>query len=225
MIKFKDYYNRSIYEDRLNKDDDRKLGHDIDDLNYWMKKNGTRDEDGNTQIHTAIIRHYDNNLLNKIIKSNINLINKKNLRGYTPLSIAVGYGNIDAIKLLLNSGADKYIKDSYNHTPYDIALGSKSSNKQEMIELLKQVIMSKKKLKDLCIGDKIHTGDDKFNKITAIEHNRYETSIYTAPNNTLYFTFNYDEGDDYIDVITEDDEYMSYDRTIKELQKLIDGIK
>jgi ankyrin repeat protein len=56
----------------------------------------------------------------KFSRRNRRIINKKNSRNQTPLSIATSQGHIEIVKYLLENGADPNIKGSIG-TPIEIA--------------------------------------------------------------------------------------------------------
>ena len=52
-------------------------------------------------------------------KSPENIINKKNEYGHTPLYVASSNGKVNAIKMLLDMGADIKIKSCIGHNTYE----------------------------------------------------------------------------------------------------------
>ena len=89
-----------------------------------------------TVLHSALCSRYRNNKMIKFIldhKADPNARTRRN--GQTPLHIAVKNGRFDAVKLLLEYGADVYVKNEYGHTPLHYA---SHYHKVDIVELLKR---------------------------------------------------------------------------------------
>lgn len=88
-----------------------------------------------TGLYLTIFRN-DNIHLSRLLSIGANpsgIVQEKNPKGYSPLMIASGSGNIEAVKHLLNAGADKSTKNIEGKTAVDIA---KDRGHQEVVALL-----------------------------------------------------------------------------------------
>jgi ankyrin repeat protein len=72
-------------------------------------------------------------IMEDMLSKNKDLIDVKDVNGYTPLMHAVGNQNINTIKFLLNNGAGRFIADNEGSTALDYA---KINENQEIINLL-----------------------------------------------------------------------------------------
>lgn len=68
-----------------------------------------------------------------IIKNNIKVIDIPDNNGITPLMIACKNNNINAVKIIINMGANRFLVDNNNKTAYDYA---REHNNTELINLL-----------------------------------------------------------------------------------------
>lgn len=110
----------------------------FDAVKYLMRKGATASLDA---LFLAATRPSDVAFLKFMIeedevKSNIDLIEPKKNR--TLLHVATLYGNLEAVKMLLEIGADILAKDADGKTPADLANEAKK-NKEEMIAFFRSV--------------------------------------------------------------------------------------
>lgn len=82
--------------------------------------------------------------LQKLLASNNHNINQKNEFGETALHYAVYFGNVDAVSLLIEYGANKSVRNKQNKTPLELLYDvRKNSSVYECSDYIKQ--------KDMCI--------------------------------------------------------------------------
>jgi ankyrin repeat protein len=74
---------------------------------------------GWSSLHYASICGYSD--IVKILLSNSADVNKQDYDKTTPLHLAARFQKISIVTILLNNGANAYIMNKYNHTPYDYA--------------------------------------------------------------------------------------------------------
>jgi ankyrin repeat protein len=87
-----------------------------------------------TPLHYAMLFEDSIESAKHLIDYNAN-INSLDDEGFTPLHLAAKHNNIDAIKLLISSGADLTIQNKYGQTAYDLACSLELDNK--ILTLLK----------------------------------------------------------------------------------------
>lgn len=73
---------------------------------------------GRTALHEAVLK--DTGITELLIEAGADLNVKENSWGQTPLHQAVSFNNINAVKALLQAGADKTVRDNKNRTPLDM---------------------------------------------------------------------------------------------------------
>lgn len=110
----------------------------MDILNLTIKNNVDMnyiDETSLSKYSPLIMAAYSGSksIMQKVIKNGAD-INYKNAEGTTALLEATRMGWTDGVKLLLESGADKNIKDNYN---LDALHYAKENNKKDIVRLLK----------------------------------------------------------------------------------------
>jgi ankyrin repeat protein len=64
------------------------------------------------------------------------IIDAVDYKGRTPLHLAVRGGHVSMVSLLLENGANSYIKDLRGLTPYDLALNSTHKYRDAMIRCI-----------------------------------------------------------------------------------------
>lgn len=74
------------------------------------------DISGNTALHLALINNHEHLALELIERiNNIDLLNKQNLKGDTPLHLASSNGFLKCVQLLLSKGVQIHIKNTKGH--------------------------------------------------------------------------------------------------------------
>jgi ankyrin repeat protein len=76
------------------------------------------------------------NVLTYLINKGVDINVKLEINGDTPLHCAAAFGHYEVVQLLLNSGADKNIKNKFGMTPLTYA---KNNNHTEIINLLNEI--------------------------------------------------------------------------------------
>jgi ankyrin repeat protein len=95
-------------------------------LNYFLKCDKIEDlcdSKGNTILH-HIVHNLHVQPLKRLLQKGIN-VNRRNQVGHSPLHCAALLGNLEVLKLLLNSGAEIGLEDNQGATPLVIALKSR----------------------------------------------------------------------------------------------------
>lgn len=103
----------------------------------------TRDSFGHSPAHFCILSG-NNSLLGSVLdaanRSGIPIVNWQNNDGETPLHLAARLGNADAVKALLNCGADVRIENSHGQTPIVVGV---LVNSVACVQLLQEVEFSR----------------------------------------------------------------------------------
>lgn len=97
------------------------------------------------RVNIRVAGENHNTLLIQAAKSNLDItklilgkdkeaLNKTNTAGETPLMQAIRYGNNETAKLLLQSGADKTIKNKIGETALDIAKNSANPEAEKFLK-------------------------------------------------------------------------------------------
>ena len=70
-------------------------------------------------------------------------LNEKDKKGQTPLHYGVKSGNLDIVKLLVSSGADKNAKDKTGKSPLDLARKNLKSTFSKVFQTTKVIPLKK----------------------------------------------------------------------------------
>jgi len=93
---------------------------------------GSKDVDGWTPLHYAA-KNCDAKMIELLYKYNKNLLNDKDLSGCTPLHSAALNNNQEAIKKLIDLGANPHLVDIDGQTPLHLLTGEDNSNTIELL--------------------------------------------------------------------------------------------
>jgi ankyrin repeat protein len=81
-----------------------------------------RDNDGNTLLHLAVQAPKESLFMtNHLLESGNIPVNSCNDRGERPLHLAVGRGDVSLVRLLMAYGANPFVEDHKNQTPFSLA--------------------------------------------------------------------------------------------------------
>ena len=109
---------------------------DIEKFRKLLKKRRTdvnlHGTNGNRPLHIAAGKWKKYNLIPELIQKGA-LVDIRNIYQQTPLHFAATFGNLEAIKLLVENGTDINAPDGEGNTPLSIA---KKQNRKKTISLL-----------------------------------------------------------------------------------------
>jgi len=101
---------------------------------------------GWTPLHVAVGRtpeKTDPEIIKMLIDAGVELNKQDNQLRRTPLHVAAENGQLEAVKLLIEAGADSTLLTSQRLSAADLARKSKSRDKQAILELLKNNVNRK----------------------------------------------------------------------------------
>jgi len=91
---------------------------------------------GMTPLHLAVEYDNDPTVIQAMITAGAEINAREEVWGRTPLHVAAGRGNLEAVKLLLEAGADASILTSKGLSASDLAFKSGSRDKLAIVQLL-----------------------------------------------------------------------------------------
>jgi uncharacterized protein len=98
------------------------------------------EKNGNTLVMFATGQGSDEVLI-ELLKSTVNINKQRKVDGMTALMLASYSKNLEKVKILLNNGADKEIKDNRGKTAFDyVNLNNIKNPQSEIIEQLKELL-------------------------------------------------------------------------------------
>ena len=133
MIKFKNNYTNTSELFGLIQEGNLEKLSEIFRTNENLKNVNVVNENGNTLLHAAIILG-KNDIVKYLIRMKCDLNIKNEMNSATPLHLAVFKKNYEAVKMLLDAGANKEIKDIKGMTPLQMAEYFDIKNIQELLK-------------------------------------------------------------------------------------------
>ena len=103
-------------------------------IDFYLPKTDVNTVSQYDNLLTISIIAQDVDIFKKILPKTKHLINKKSPGGIYPLFLSISLGNVEIIKLLLESGADINIKNENGETPLNMAIIQ--GGNPELIDLL-----------------------------------------------------------------------------------------
>ncbi|MCL4558204.1 MAG: ankyrin repeat domain-containing protein [Deltaproteobacteria bacterium] len=100
-----------------------------------------KDEDGNTVLHLAVLRSYDDfkKVLSMAECSEARCMNARNREGDTPLHLAIKNNFLNKVRDLVEAGAKTDVR---NNAGLDAAELARRENESDIIEYLESVMIS-----------------------------------------------------------------------------------